>query len=120
MPDTQLQGTGEDGLTEQMGKIQKEFGHPDKNYRPPFAERTRAAWRIVRPHWYRTAWWIMLGISILVAALDFNEKLGGKLYNVIDWVHANVLKEYPSITFLLGVLACYYVLVKGRFRNGDN
>lgn len=120
MPDTQeLQGKPEEGegLTAQMDKIQRKFGHPNSEYRPSLGERSRAAWRFARPYWYRTAWWVMLGISILVAALDLNAKLDGVLYGVIDWVHLNVLKAYPSITFLLGVLACYYVFVKRQSWN---
>jgi len=113
MPDThELQNSDEPGLTAQMNEIQRKFGTPNPDYRPPFRERSRAAWRFVRPYWYRTAWWVMLGISILVAALDLNAKLDGALYGVIDWVHLNVLKAYPSVTFSLGVFACYYVFVK--------
>jgi hypothetical protein len=101
-----------------MNEIQRKFGTPNPDYRPPFRERSRAAWRIVRPHWYRTAWWVMLGVSILVIALDVNAQLGGFLFNAIEWFRTAVLQRYPSVSFVLGVLACYYVFVKGRFLRG--
>ena len=110
-----------EGLTAAMDNIERKYGRPNQNApQRPFAERTRQAWRYVRPHWYRVAWWVMLAISILVIALDADAQLGGLLGRTIDWIRQTIFQTYPSVPFVLGVLACYYVFVKGRFLGDDN
>jgi hypothetical protein len=111
MVDTKLRGKDEEGLTKAMDRISiAAGGRPSKGLR----EHSRAAWKLVRPHWNRTAWWTMLFISVVVVGLDVNEQLGGAIGSAINWVRMNILKRFPSLAYIIGVLACYYIFFKGH------
>jgi hypothetical protein len=109
-----------EGLTAAMDNVQRKYGRPNPDApQRSFAERSRAAWRYVRPHYYRTAWWSMLAISFLVISLDLDAYLGGKLGSTLHWMRDVVLRNSLSIPFVLGVLACYFVFFKGRHHSKD-
>ncbi len=101
-------------MTDQMNRVTRGV----TGERPPLGERTRLAWRVVRPYWNRTAWWIMLGIAILVVGLDLNSRFDGFIGNSIEWVRTNVMASYPSIAFIMGMVACYYLVMKARGGRG--
>jgi len=109
--DVRVADKGEPGLTKDFNKIAYEVTGES----PPLRERASIAWEAVKPHWYRTAWWIMMLLTILVISMDVNAQLGGAIGSMISWVRESVFQQYPGIPFVLGVLACYYILVKGRF-----
>lgn len=98
------------GLTHDMNKIVRSV----TGERPPIGERTRAAWSYARPYWNRMAWWVMLAISIIVVSLDLNARFNGFIGRSIEWVRINILATYPSIAFISGMVACYYLVLKAR------
>ena len=113
---------GEDevgGLTEDLNKVVMEAGgRPSKEARVSFPERTRLAWQVVKPYWNKTTWWTMLAVAIMMIGLDLNARFGGFLSRSIEWVRANVMAEYPSIAFITGMVACYYLVLGGRGKVG--
>lgn len=116
MADTDLRDKDGEGLTQEMGRIQRQFGHPSGEAPMSIGERSRAAWRIVRPYWNKTAWWTMLVISVIMVGLDLNARFGGFIGDGIEWVRLNVMAEYPSFAFITGMVACYYLVLRGRNR----
>ena len=105
---------GDLGMTDQMNRVTRGVtGEP-----PPLGERTRLAWHVVRPYWNRTAWWLMLGVAILVIGLDLNSRFDGFIGKSIEWVRTNVMASYPSVAFIMGMVACYYLVMKARGGRG--
>lgn len=123
MPDTDLQdvstqrmaGRTAEELETGMNKIQEEFGEPVS-----LGARTRAAFRVMRPYWRKTAWWAMLFLSIIVVMLDINAKTEGAIGSVLMWLHNTIFKQFPSFAFIGGMLACYYVIFKGNTGNRND
>lgn len=96
-------------------------GRPSEEVvRVPLHEKSKMAWRLVRPYWHRTAWWVMLAISVGVLGLDIDARFGGFIYGTIGWAREHILARYPSVAFILGMLACYYlVLRRAGFKDGE-
>lgn len=79
-------------------------------------ERTRAAWKIVRPVMRRTTWWILLAIAVLMVMWEVDSWWGGTIYGFLGWIRENVLKQFPIVPFGLGMLVYHFVL---RSERGD-
>lgn len=128
MSDTQLRGShDEEGLTEALNRVTLEHGgRPSEEGKvPSFHERSRAAWKFVKPYWDRTAWWTMLVIAVIMIGLDVNARFGGFLGRAIEWARLNIMSEYPSVAFVTGMIACYYLVIRrrlareGQLKDGD-
>lgn len=120
--DTQLRGKdeGNEGLTAAMNRVTLEHGgRPSKEgLRMRLKERSQAAFKFIKPHFDRTAWWTMLVIAVIMIGLDVNARFGGFLGRAIEWARLNVMSQYPSISFIAGMVACYYLVLKKRLLFG--
>jgi len=120
MSDTELRGDEEEGLTEALNRVTIEAGGtPSKVRGMRLHERSRAAWQFVRPYWNKTAWWTMLSIAVIMVCLDLNARFGGFLGKTIEWVRLNVMAAYPSVSFIAGMIACYYLVLHSRVGRGS-
>lgn len=101
------------GLTEGMERIQAAAtGKPFE--KTGLSMRTRIALAKMAPYWNRMAWWIMLAIAIIVISLDLNARFGGFIGRSIEWVRTNIMSAYPSVAFIAGMVACYYLVLKTK------
>ncbi len=82
-------------------------------------EKTRVAWKFVRPYWNKTAWWGMLTVAVLMVAWEIDDLWAGTIYNWVGWTRDNLLKRFPIIPFMLGILVRHYVLRDDRWRSQD-
>ena len=121
MSETELRDNDEgEGLTAQLNRITLDAGgRPSKlGGMMLMKERTKAAWRFVRPYWNKTAWWTMLVIAVIMIALDINARFGGFIGRGIEWARLNIMAEYPSVSFIAGMVACYYLVLHSRLAKG--
>lgn len=61
-----------------------------------------------------------MAVSLVLIGFDLNARFGGFIGVAIEWVRIHVLSEYPSLSVILGMFACYYLVLRGRgsFRDG--
>ena len=79
-----------------------------------FGERTRELFVSASPYWRKTAWWVMLVLSVIVVSLDINAQTDGALGCALMWLHTVVFRRCPSPAFIGGMVACYYVIFRGK------
>lgn len=102
------------GLTEGMDRIQAAATGKPFEKKQGLSMRTRMAFEKMAPYWNRVAWWIMLAIAIIVVSLDLNARFGGFIGRSIEWVRTNIMSAYPSVAFVAGMVACYYLVLKTK------
>lgn len=91
-----------------MNIIQERFGEPVS-----LGARTRAMFRKASPYWQKMAWWAMLVLCVVVMALDVNAWTDGAIGAALMWIHTTVFQRFPSFAFIGGMLATYYLFLKG-------
>ena len=72
-------------------------------------EKSKLTWQLVRPYWDKTAWWVLLAIAVMMFMWELDDMWAGSIYTGVKWLRDNVLKQFPVVPFILGVLVRHYM-----------
>ncbi len=98
----------EESFTQMMNKAQV-VGGDRKTPFPGMREKTKLTWEFVRPYWDKTAWWVLLAIAVMLFMWEIDDLWSGSVYTGLGWVRESILKKFPVVPFVLGVLARHYM-----------